>query len=219
MYTVYCIKYDTHSLEVFGHYECLKDANDKLEQVALEFMADEEGRKRAVIYNDIPSDEEVPEGYFLCRYDVRQEETMPVPNFGESFKTDVYLRRRNLTSRWVGTSVEITTVKVKFYSIAELKDTDSAQNTTVPAWGKKKYCNVLEKKMGSEFANNYQSVIDEFKKKLAERAHESDEEVEIGSHGEFDDDVESISSNASDSEGDSEYTEDDSDDESKEKEE
>jgi len=197
MYTVYCIRYDTCELEVFGHYTCLHDANSKLEQVALEFMADEEGRKRAVIYDDIPSNEEVLEGYFLYRYDVRKEETMPVPNFGQSFKIDVYLRHRNLVPGWVSTGFDVSTVKVKFYSIAELKDNNNANDVSVPEWGKKKYCNVVEKKMGSKFANNYQNVIDEFKKKLAMRAESEDEDeddtVDVEDNPE---EVESIASGA-----------------------
>lgn len=174
MYTAYCIQYDSHELEVFGHYHSLEDASNKLEQVALEFMADEEGRKRAVIYDDIPSDEEVHEGYFLCRYDPRREEAMVVPSFGQTFKIDVYLRRRYLVSGWVGTSIEVETNKIKFYSIVELKDKTGAIDTTVPEWGKRR----INKRVNNEFTSNYQNVIDEFKRKLAKRNEEEEEVLE-----------------------------------------
>ena len=218
MYTVYCIQYDTCELEVFGHYDCLENANNKLEQVALEFMADEEGRKQAVIYNDIPSNDEVLEGYFLCRYDARREETMPKQSFGQSCKIDVYLRRRNFVAGWVGTNMEVVTRKVKFYSIGELKDDEGAQNTTVPEWGKKKFCNVFEKKMGSEFAN-YQSVINEFKKKLAMKVSGESSEDECVEVDDIIDEITSIKSDTEESEAEYEDSEDDRSEEEEEEEE
>lgn len=114
MFVIYIINYKTYDVRFKGLVETGKEAKEIMEKLALDFMAHEEGKRKARIIKEHPYNvDDILKGYYLFsptdeKIDVYYKETISTPflyGFHEKQETQI--------------------TKVKGYSYAEIDENDA----------------------------------------------------------------------------------------------
>lgn len=143
---IYSIDYDTLNLEIYQVTSPKENAHQLLDQVALEFLIQEEGTNNAKIYKtkDIPTDQ-INEGYFL--------HCPPGSNI-----INLYNKKRIEVKGYFVNSLDTKINKIRFYGIKDIKKfTCSDQNknlSEIPSTSLTK---------DDEKLNDYDMLLDELK--------------------------------------------------------
>jgi len=117
MYIVYIIDYQTYDIKVKCIIKDEQKAIEKMKELALAFMANEEGKRKARIITETPFDaSDIIKGYILFS---------PQPS-----KIDVYYKEIVNSDNLIwGTTQETKLNKIKAYSYAKVSDSDDDDTT------------------------------------------------------------------------------------------
>lgn len=166
MFVIYSIDYSDYKLRVYNVVSTKEDANRELHDTMINFMEEEEGKKKAKIhranvsenFNDLVP--EITEGYFLNKSE-------------NSENVILYHRVRKASTGYIFDSVETETSKVRFFGIS-MKDTaietePSSIINVKPV--------VYQSKVSNEALSNYEKMLKEFREKIQKKkSYESDED-------------------------------------------
>lgn len=112
MYLVYILNYQTYEVNAHSIYDKEKDAIAKMKELALNFMAHEEGTRRARILTEVPFDvSDIIKGYILFS---------PEPK-----KIDVYYKELVKSSSIIWQSEIEKLTKTKAYCYTKVTGEDS----------------------------------------------------------------------------------------------